>query len=119
VSHTGRATAIHSITDGDVAHEPSFAQLARGLVDFLDGCDLCGFNLRGYDLRVLCAEFRRACVPFSLDGRAVIDPMRIFHACERRDLSAAVQFYLGRNHGRAHSAEADVLATAEVLDLPT
>jgi DNA polymerase-3 subunit epsilon len=51
-----------------------------------------------------------------LDGRAVIDAMRIFHACERRDLSAAVQFYLGRNHGRAHSAAADVLATAEVLD---
>jgi DNA polymerase-3 subunit epsilon len=110
------ATAIHGITDADVANEPTFAKLARGLADFLSGCDLCGFNLKRYDLRVLHAEFRRSGVDFPLKGRAIIDPMEIFHAYERRDLSAAVDFYLASEHTKAHSAEADVLATAGVLD---
>jgi DNA polymerase III epsilon subunit-like protein len=41
------ATAIHGITDADVAHLPTFAQIAAGLQEFLSGCDLCGFNLKG------------------------------------------------------------------------
>jgi DNA polymerase-3 subunit epsilon len=36
------ATAIHGITDADVANENSFRQIARSLVAYLDGCDLCG-----------------------------------------------------------------------------
>lgn len=110
------ATAVHGITDADVQHQPMFADLAPDLVEHLDGCDLCGFNLKRYDLRVLYAEFRRAQVNFSLDGRAIIDPMEIFHSFEKRDLAAAVNFYLSREHTGAHSAAADVLAAAEVLD---
>jgi DNA polymerase-3 subunit epsilon len=110
------ATAIHGITDADVANEPRFEHLASDLRSFLDGCDLCGFNLKRFDLRVLDLEFNRASQPLSLEGRAILDPMEIFHARERRDLAAAVRFYLRREHDHAHSASADVLATAEVLD---
>lgn len=110
------ATAIHKITDADVAAEPTFAVLARGLLDFLEGCDLCGFNLKKFDLRMLHAEFQRAGMTLPLEDRAIIDPMEIFHAYEKRTLEAAVQFYLAREHAGAHGAEADVLATAEVLD---
>jgi DNA polymerase-3 subunit epsilon len=53
---------------------------------------------------------------FSLDGRKIIDPLEIYHDRERRDLSAAVRFYCGRDHDKAHSSSADVLAAAEVLD---
>ena len=42
--------------------------------------------------------------------------MTIFHRKEPRDLSAAVRLYLEREHAGAHSAEADVLASLEVLD---
>jgi DNA polymerase-3 subunit epsilon len=110
------ATAIHGITDADVAGEPRFEQVAEGLLTFLDGCDLCGFNLKKFDLRVLYAEFTRAGRTLPLEGRAVIDAMEIFHRYEPRDLGAAVRFYLGREHDGAHSAAADVLATADVLD---
>jgi DNA polymerase-3 subunit epsilon len=110
------ATAIHGITDADVSNEPRFAQLAADLRTLLDGCDLCGFNLKRFDLRVLYLEFNRASQPLSLEGRAILDPMEIFHARERRDLAAAVHFYCGREHEGAHAASADVLATAEVLD---
>jgi DNA polymerase-3 subunit epsilon len=110
------ATAVHGITDADVAAEPRFAQVAAGLLKLLDGCDLAGYNLEKFDLRLLYAEFRRAGRTLPLDGRAVVDVMRLFHLCEPRDLSAAVKHFLRRDHVHAHSAEADTQATAEVLD---
>jgi DNA polymerase III subunit epsilon len=110
------ATAVHGITDADVAHAPAFEEVAPELLALLDGCDLCGFNLKRFDLRVLYAEFARVDRTLPLDGRAVVDPLEIFHAYERRDLSAAVRFYCGRDHDGAHGAAADVRATAEVLD---
>jgi DNA polymerase-3 subunit epsilon len=110
------ATAIHRITDADVAGEPRFEQVAAGLLAFLDGCDLCGFNLKQFDLRLLYAEFSRAGRTLTLEGRAILDPMEIFHRQEPRDLAAAVRTYLGREHDAGHSAAADVLATALVLD---
>jgi DNA polymerase-3 subunit epsilon len=90
--------------------------VAKGIAEFLAGCDLCGFNLKQFDLRVLVAEFARAGVPFDLEGRAVLDLMEIYHHFEKRGLEDAVQFYLGRSHGNAHSAAADVLATTELID---
>jgi DNA polymerase-3 subunit epsilon len=112
-------TDIHKISDADVAGMPIFRNIAFGLVDFLSECDLCGFNLKHYDLPLLCAEFERVGVNFTLDGRAIIDPMEIFHHYEGGNLAHAVRFYLSRDHGdaqAAHSAKADVLATAEILD---
>jgi DNA polymerase III subunit epsilon len=110
------ATAIHGIRDEDVRDCPGFGQLARGLAAFLGDSDLCGFNLAGFDSQMLDAEFKRAGVDFKLDGRVMLDPMKVFHRYEKRDLTAAVRFYLNRDHAGAHGAEADVLATAELLD---
>jgi DNA polymerase-3 subunit epsilon len=110
------ATAVHGITDTDIANEPRFIQLAANLLTFLEGCDLCGFNLKRFDLRVLYAEFNRASLALPLEGRAILDAMEIFHAREPRDLAAAVRFYCGREHEGAHAAATDVLATAEILD---
>jgi DNA polymerase-3 subunit epsilon len=110
------ATAVHKITDEDVAGEPPFAKYAKGLARFLDGCDLCGFNLLKFDIKLLMAEFARAGVPFSVEGRRFLDPCQIYHAREKRDLTAAVRFYCGRDHEGAHGAEADVLAALAVLD---
>ena len=110
------ATEVHGITDDDVADEPRFADVADNLIAFLDGCDLCGFNLKRFDLRLLYAEFTRAGKPLSLQGRAIVDALEIFFAYEKRDLAAAVRFYCGREHENAHSAGGDVVATAEVLD---
>lgn len=110
------ATAVHGITDADVAGAPTFRQVARGLADFLAGCDLCGFNLPRYDLQVLHLEFRRAGVPFDLTGRAVVDVMAIYHKLHPRDLSAAVRQYCGRDHDGAHGAAADAVASLDVLE---
>ena len=109
------ATAVHDITDEDLRHEAPFSQRARALADLLDTCDLAGFNVRRFDLPMLMAEFRRAGVPFDREGRRVIDIQAIFHREERRDLSAAARFYLGREHPEAHSALGDIRTSAAVL----
>src|SRR5262245_27775718 len=73
------ASAVHGITDSDVAGAPSFQEVAPALLRSLDGCDLCGYNLKRFDLRVLCAEFRRAGLELPLSGRVVIDLQEIYH----------------------------------------
>ncbi len=109
------ASAVHGITDADVADEPPFTSYARSLAQLLEPCDLAGFNVRRFDLPMLLSEFQRAGVSFDPKARRVIDMQMIFHREEPRDLSAAVRFYLGREMEDAHSALADIRATAAVL----
>jgi DNA polymerase-3 subunit epsilon len=109
------ASAVHGITDADVADEPAFAKTARSLLELLDPCDLAGFNIRRFDLPILIAEFRRAGLRFDVGGRRIVDIQLIFHREERRDLSAAARYYLGREHEEAHSAMSDTRTSAAVL----
>ena len=121
------ATQIHGITDADVALEPTFEQVAQGLFDLLKDCDFAGFGVRRYDLPLLAAEFKRAGLRFEYQSRRVIDGKDIFHFKEPRTLSAAYALYCGGQLESAHSAEADMLASRDVLfaqleryeDLPT
>jgi len=109
------ATELHGISDTDVRDEKTFPEIANEVAEFMQDCDLAGFNVIAFDLRLLTAEFKRAGVEFSVDGRSIIDPQRIFHIREPRDLSAAARFYLGAEHGEAHSAAGDVEVTWNVL----
>jgi len=109
------ATAVHGITDADVADEIEFCRVARSLDDMLEGCDLAGFNVRRFDIPMLVEEFKRCGVDFSMEGRRVVDMQNIFHREERRDLSAAARFYLGREHEEAHTALGDIRTSAAVL----
>ncbi len=109
------ATAIHGITDADVAGEATFGQRARSLAKLLGGCDLAGFNILRFDLPLLDNEFHRAGVPFGVKGRRLIDMQTIFHREEPRDLTAAAKFYLERAHPEAHTALGDIRTSAAVL----
>lgn len=109
-------TAIHGITDADIAAMPRFEDVADAWLAFLDGCDLCGYNLKKFDLPLLNAEFLRVGRSLALEGRALVDPLEIFLTYEPRTLAAAVRFYCGREHAHSHQAAGDVLATADVLD---
>lgn len=109
------STRIHGISDEDVANLPPFATLAPELASFLEGCDLAGYNIRQFDVPVLLREFDLATVPFSMEGRRVVDMQTIYFRREPRDLGAAVRFFAGREHVAAHAALADAVASAEVL----
>jgi DNA polymerase-3 subunit epsilon len=110
------ATAVHGIHNEDLNDAPAFKSVAQEVAHFLQGCDLGGFNLSGYDLRLLLREFERAGIPFSLQDRVILDAKQIYHAREPRTLEAACRFYLNEGHENAHSALHDAIATWRVLN---
>src|SRR4029450_14030906 len=87
------STAIHGISDADVASAPRFREVAAELAAFLDGCDLAGYNIVGLDLPVLRTEFLRAGVPFDVSDRRLVDAPRLFFSGQPRHLSAAHRLY--------------------------
>ena len=109
------ATAIHGITDDDVKDCPTFPQIAKSLAAFIKGCDLAGYNSNKFDIPILVEEFMRAGVEIDLSGKKFVDVQNIFHKMEQRTLAAAYKFYCGAEIENAHSAEADIRATYEVL----
>lgn len=110
------ATAIHGITDADVSGLPMFSQYARSVRDFLEGCDIAGFNVIKFDLPCLEAEFARVGIEFSRRGRYLVDSMVIYHQRDPRDLKAAYRKYCGLEMENAHVAEEDAKAAAAILD---
>lgn len=109
------ATAVHGIRDEDVIDAPPFRAVAKGLVEFLGNSDLGGFNISRFDIPLLERELNDCGMDLGTADRRIVDSMTIFHRMEPRDLSAALKFYLGKEHHDAHSAEADVEATADIL----
>lgn len=109
------STAIHGITDDDVKDAPAFAQIAKSLCQFIEGCDFGGFNSNRFDLPMLVEEFLRAGVDVDFKKRKFIDVQNIFHKMEQRTLVAAYKFYCGGDLENAHSALADTQATYDVL----
>jgi DNA polymerase-3 subunit epsilon len=107
---------VHGIYDADVKDCPTFKMLAKEIFRFFDGCDLSGFNLVKFDVPLLVEEFLRAGHDFDVSNRKIVDVQRIFHTMEPRSLSAAYRFYCSKTLENAHSAEADTLATFDVLD---
>jgi len=109
------STAIHGITDEDVKDCPTFKQVAKSLAEMLEGCDMAGFNSSRFDVPMITEEFLRAGVDFDTSKRKFVDVQIIFHKKEQRTLEAAYAFYCDKQLENAHSAEADVIATYEVL----
>jgi DNA polymerase-3 subunit epsilon len=108
-------TEIHGITDEKVANEPTFKELAKEIYDMIKDSDLGGFNSNRFDIPLLAEEMLRAEIDFDMKNRVAIDVQTIFHKMEQRTLSAAYKFYCDENLDHAHSAEADTIATYEVL----
>ena len=109
------ATAIHHITDADVADKPAFREIAPALAESFAGCDIAGFNSNRFDIPLLAEEFARAGIDFDFSAARFVDVQTIFHKREQRTLSAAYRFYCSKELEEAHSANADTRATYEVL----
>ncbi|MBL1231481.1 MAG: 3'-5' exonuclease [Vicingaceae bacterium] len=112
---SAESTSIHGIGDDDVKNEPTFKQMAKELANFIEGCDLAGYNSNKFDIPMLAEEFLRAEVDFDITKRNLVDVQNIFHKMEQRTLSAAYKFYCDKDLVDAHSAEADTIATMEIL----
>ena len=106
---------IHGITNEKVVSEPTFKELASEINTMIKGCDLAGFNSNRFDIPLLAEEMLRVGLDFDMINRVAIDVQVIFHKKEQRTLGAGYKFYCGKDLENAHSAEADTLATYEIL----
>lgn len=119
-----KVTGIHTLDACGLFWGPPLKKVGQKLADFLDGCDLAGFNQIAFDVPLWLAECKRHGIRFDAAGRCQVDVRILFHVRETgwdrflmgpRNLSAAVRHYCGRELEGAHSAEADCQATADVL----
>ncbi len=109
------ATAVHGITNEQVADAPTFKDLAPTIRDYIKDCDLAGYNSDRFDIPLLAEEFLRADMDIDFKNIKTVDVQTIFHKMEQRTLSAAYKFYCQKELDNAHSALADTQATHEVL----
>ncbi|MDA3879392.1 MAG: exonuclease domain-containing protein [Prolixibacteraceae bacterium] len=110
-----QSSRIHDIYDDDVKDAPTFREVAKKVVSFIEGCDLAGFNSNRFDIPLLAEEFLRAGVDIDMKKRKFVDVQTIFHKMEKRTLSAAYKLYCKKDLENAHSAMADTKATYEIL----
>lgn len=108
-------TAIHGISDADVADKPTFKEIAGEVLAFIGDADLAGYNSNKFDVPLLVEELLRVGLDLDLKKRRLVDVQNIFHKMEQRTLKAAYRFYCDKNLDNAHTAEADTIATYEVL----
>lgn len=109
------ASDFHGVTDDDVIDAKPFAAFAKSLQEYLDGCDLAGFGIRRFHLKVLKREFEYSGIDFNMDERVVVDVMEIFHRLEPRDFGAAHREYVGTDFARPADPETTVNAARAIL----
>lgn len=106
---------LHGIDNAMVKDAPTFKQVANEIKQFLDNCDLAGYNSNRFDIPLLAEEFLRVGLEFDFSHRRLVDVQKIFHMMEQRTLSAAYKFYCNKELEGAHGAQIDAVATWEVL----
>ena len=106
---------IHGITDDMVKDAVTFKQAGNEIKMFIENCDMGGYNSNRFDIPILMEEFLRAGMDVDLSTRKMIDVQHIFYTMEPRTLTAAYKFFCEKELVDAHSAEADVDATIDVL----
>ena len=109
------ASAVHGIYDDDVKDCPTFDVIAHNLYNYLENCDLAGYNIVKFDVPMLQEEFKRCGLELNMRDRKLIDVFNIFCRLYPRNLSAAYKFFCGGDLEDAHSALADTDATVAVL----
>ncbi|MBQ9891693.1 MAG: 3'-5' exonuclease [Bacteroidales bacterium] len=116
------ASAVNGIVDADLQGEPRFCDRVDEVMEWLSDADLAGFNSAKFDLPMLAEELERVRkwvrpqLEVNLHDKVMVDVQNIYHFMEPRNLKAAYRFYCGgKDFDNAHTAEADTMATYEVL----
>ena len=116
-----QASKVNGVTDDMLVDCPTFFEVADEVASWLVDSDLAGFNSAKFDLPMLAEEFERVKLAgkdlnVDLHSPKMVDVQNIYHAMEPRNLKAAYRFYCGgEDFENAHTAEADTIATYEVL----
>lgn len=119
---TPGASEVNGVKDEDLVDCPRFCDVIDEVVNWLEDSDLAGFNSAKFDLPMLAEEVERVRkytgkqIDINLHEMKMIDVQVIYHMMEPRNLKAAYRLYCGgEDFDNAHTAEADTIATYEVL----
>ena len=110
------AIDVHGISNEMVKDAPTFKQAANEIKQFIEGCDIAGYNSNRFDIPMLVEEFLRCELNIDIENRKLVDVQKVYHLMEQRTLSAAYKFYCQKELDGAHGAEVDATATYEVLE---
>ncbi|MBR6245798.1 MAG: 3'-5' exonuclease [Bacteroidales bacterium] len=137
-----QASEVNGVKDEDLVDCPRFIEVVGEVVEWLRDSDLAGYNSGKFDLPMLAEEMERVklyctrrisdhktpedkrekarqmleTLSIDLHEARMVDVQNIYHYMEPRNLRAAYRFYCGgEDFENAHTAEADTLATYEVL----
>ncbi len=110
------AIDVHGITNEMVKDAPTFKQASNEIKQFIEGCDIGGYNSNRFDIPMLVEEFLRCELNIDIESRKLVDVQKVYHLMEQRTLSAAYKFYCQKDLEGAHGAEVDATATYEVLE---
>lgn len=116
------ASEVNGVHDADLVDCPTFAEIIDEVLEWVADSDLAGFNSAKFDLPLLAEEVERVRkytgkqFDINLHEKKMVDVQTIYHVMEPRNLRAAYRFYCGgEDFENAHTAEADTIATYEVL----
>ena len=108
------ASKIHDIFDTDVETAPVFKEVAESIIKFMSQGDWAGYNITGFDVPLLLAEFARCGKTITVP--ALVDSFRIFKEDIPHTLTGAHKHYCGgATFEGAHNALIDIRATARVF----
>jgi len=116
ISIPKEASDVHGITNEDVVNEPTFKEIASGLIELIGDADFLTFNGNRFDIPMLMEEFERVDKPLNMVDRRTLDALRVFHYMEQRNLKSACKFYLNEDLKDAHNALVDAKATLRVFE---
>jgi len=106
----------HGIKLEDLEDCPKFSEVANEIKDFIEGCDLGGYNCKKFDIPILLEEFLRCDVKVNVKDFNIVDIYRILMKEESRKLEDVYKRFVGKSLKNAHSADADIYATIEILE---
>lgn len=109
------ATEVHKITNEMVANCPPFSKIAKSFYEYMQGYDIGGFNILGFDMPLLVEEFLRAGVIVDFSNVKFIDVMNLYRQVQPRDLAACYKLYTGKEIEGAHDALNDTRATVDAF----
>lgn len=115
IAISDEAASVHGISNEDVMDAPKFEDRANEILQFIEGCDLAGYNIQNFDVPMLFEEFFRAGVLFDWRKYRLLDAYALWTYFEPRTLTGAVERFLGEKLENAHSAKWDVDATKRVF----
>lgn len=109
------AEKVHGISDEDLSNEPKFEDKADEILKFVEGSDLCGYNILYFDIPILFEEFIRCEKFFNYRNHRIIDLYRIWSYYEPRTLTGAAKRFLNEGIENAHRAKNDVIASKKIF----